>query len=543
MDSGLLSSRPPSSVADRIALVLADAGVEMVFGLPGGETLRLLTPLHRHGLQFYLTHHEAAAVYMAATVARIQRGLGVALVTLGPGAANAVPGMAHAFLDRAPVLLFSAQTAESASPVYTHQRLALEALFRPISKASATITAENVEETLAQAIDVAHSGRPGPVHLAVSHESAGATAGAQQSIAAVLPELAARGPWQIEEAQRLLSQCQRPLIVAGLGLEPEAPYEELQELAEQVQAPVVTTPKAKGALSDRHPLAAATIGLTMTDPGYALLAETDCVLAIGLDVIELVRPWEVTAPLIWLAPWPNVDPLIPAAAALVGSLRRGLKQLRETNCQPAPDWGRSAAARQKRLQTQLPALPENGRAYPHQILSAVRDCTPPETQVVVDVGAHKILASLIWPALRPNRFHLSNGLSIMGYGLAGAVAAARCQKDLVVCLTGDGGLAMAVGELTGLTSGLNAPLVIIVFNDGALELIRTKQELADMPELGTRFVNPNFSALASAYGLNYARASGYDTCAQALGHARVSTVPTLLEAVIDPAGSSTAVPT
>ena len=120
----------------------------------------------------------------------------------------------------------------------------------------------------------------------------------------------------------LLAQARRPLIVCGLGLEPEKPYAELRLLAEALGAPVIVTPKAKGALPADHPLYAGAIGLTRTDPVYELLDEADCVVAVGFDVVELVKPWDCSSPLIWIAPWANQDPTIAADVELVGGRGR-----------------------------------------------------------------------------------------------------------------------------------------------------------------------------------------------------------------------------
>src|SRR5262249_40564523 len=157
-----------------------------------------------------------------------------------------------------------------------------------------------------------------PVHLQISSDDAAQTVGPQQAVD--LPASPPPAPADYAAARALLAQARRPAIVAGLGLEPERPYDELRQLAEATGAPPLTTPKSKGALPDDHPLAAGTIGLTRADPAYAILDEADCVLAVGFDVVELVKPWDQPAPLIWLAPWANADPELAARAECVGPL-------------------------------------------------------------------------------------------------------------------------------------------------------------------------------------------------------------------------------
>ena len=282
------------------------AGIDTVFGLPGGETVELLDALRRRAIRFVLAHDESAAAFMAEAWARVTGVPGVCLTTLGPGAANAVAGVAHAYLDRAPLLLITAQKPDALLPDYTHQVLDLHALFRPITKASIPLNADNVLTAVPRALHLAQEGRPGPVHLQLSNEDAAApVAERSPSTPAFAP---ARSPdsasWDeaLARAGELLTHAAKPLILAGLGLEPQRPYAALRALAEAMQAPVVVTPKAKGGLPDDHPLAAGTLGLTASDPAYALLDEADCLLAVGFDVVELVKPWRQPAPLIWLGP-------------------------------------------------------------------------------------------------------------------------------------------------------------------------------------------------------------------------------------------------
>ena len=126
----------------------------------------------------------------------------------------------------------------------------------------------------------------------------------------------------ISAARRLLADKRKPIIVLGLGLEPNQPYRQIRILAESLKAPVIDTPKSKGALSADHPLFAGTVGLTRDDPVYNLLDEADCVVAIGFDVVELVKPWEYEKPLIWIADCSNDDPQIACDLELVGRGRR-----------------------------------------------------------------------------------------------------------------------------------------------------------------------------------------------------------------------------
>lgn len=532
-----------ATVAEILVDTLAAADVDTVFGLPGGEVVEILDAIRRRGLRFVFVHNESSAVFMADAMARITGKPGVALTTLGPGATNAVAGVAHAYLDRSPVIVITAQKPDALLPDYTHQVLDLHAIYAPITKGTFKLTADNVQQTTQHALALAQAGRPGPVHLQITNEEAGLAGGEWQEVGNKEENKATRNYFtteQLEQARQLLTAAQRPVIVVGLGLEPERPYASLHELSEAAQAPVILLPKAKGALADDHPLAAGVIGLSRTDPAYAILDEADCVIAVGFDVVELVKKWEHPAPLIWIAPWANEDPVIAASVEFVGPMTPVLQQLADSDFTSAANWGakRVAAFRAQTVQPTLPQ-PAAGRLLPQQVLNTLRAQLPRDTLLAVDVGSHKIYSSLDWPTLVPNRFLVSNGLSCMGFGLPSAMGASLAlEGQPTICLTGDAGMAMVVGELAVLAQW-QLPVIVIVLNDSAIDLIRSHQVRAGKPIYGTEFVSPNFAQIAAAYGLAAQRVHDEDAYAAALATALASGRPMLIEVMLDPSSYPT----
>lgn len=523
------------TVAEVVAAKLHAAGVRRVFGLPGGETVELLDALRRVGIDFVLVANESSALFMADAQIRLEGGVGVCLTTLGPGATNAVMGCAHAYLDRAPILLITAQKPAALLPDYTHQVLDLHALFCPITKATWRIHPANTDAVLSAALDLAVTGRPGPVHLQLSNEDAGQPyPPGDDSTPTDIPTPPPFDPTIVDQARALLRQARRPLILAGLGLEPQRPYTELRALAESLAAPVVVTPKAKGALPDGHALAGGVIGLTHTDPAYALVDEADCIVAVGFDVVELVKPWATPAPLIWLAPWTNHDPVLPAVVELVGDTAAYLRALARDDYDSDPAWGATRVARYRAdLAKPLPS-PAPGRLLPQQVLSTLRAGLPRHAIMVVDVGSHKIHSSLEWPTLVPNSFLLSNGLSGMGYALPAALGASLAAPDTpVVCLTGDAGMAMVMGELAVLAAQ-GGPILVTVLNDGAIDLIRAQQVRAGKPVYGTEFVPPDFTQIAAAYGLPAVRVTTQDALCRAIADFMAAPTPRVIEVMLDP---------
>jgi len=526
-----------ATVASALTDTLSAAGINTVFGLPGGETVELLDALRQRGIRFVLAHHETAAVFMADAWARVCGRPGACLTTLGPGAANAVAGVSHAHLDRSPVLIITAQKPDALLPAYTHQVVDLHALYQPITKASIKIDVSNVLSAVPYALRLAQSGRPGPVHLQLSNEDAAETVADNSAPAVKTLQLVASTTTTaaINRARSILARARRPLILAGLGLEPERPYSTLRALAETAQAPVIVTPKAKGALPDDHALSAGTVGLTRSDPVYALIEEADCLIAAGFDVVELVKPWQHPAPLIWAAPWENRDPAIPAAAEIVGSLHAALTELTRGTFSTAPDWGapRVAAFHAATRRHPLPA-PAPGRLLPQTVLAALRRHAPADAFLTVDVGSHKIHSSLEWPALMPNRFLVSNGLSCMGYAISAAIGAALAAPGTpAFCLTGDAGLAMNMGELATLAR-CGVSVTVVVLNDGAIDLIRSHQRQAGKPVFGTEFSPIHLAQAARAFGLSAHRVMDETQLDAALARQLRRAQPGLIEVMLDP---------
>ncbi len=528
------------TVAEYFAEQLRAAGVEQVYGLPGGENVVMLEAIRQQGIDFLLVKNESSACFMAATEARLTGKIGVALTTLGPGAANAYAGLAHACLDRAPVLLITAATDPADIGRHTHQVLDLNAVFNPISKFSAELKPANAASAIGKAISLARADRPGPVHISVHNRIASQHVAQESNTEDAVIESASRCG-NLDEASALLADKRKPIIVLGLGLEPAAPYPEVRQLAESLGAPVVDTPKSKGALSADHRLYAGALGLTRHDPVYELLDEADCILAIGFDVVELVKPWDYHKPLIWLAPWANKDPRIASALELVGDVKNMLKSLADIKAATAASWG---AERVRRFHDSLANIefpaPRARRILPQTFLNALRANTPDDIIVTTDVGSHKIFAALNWQARQPNRYFVSNGLSAMGFGLSSAIAAAEVTGQPTVCITGDAGLAMAIGEL-GLLVERQLPVLVTVMNDSALDLIRSAQHRQGRPAFGTEFVNPDFKHIARAYGLAYHKVESEGECDRAIRQGLASRAPALIDVMIDPIAYPTTV--
>lgn len=529
------------TVAEYLAQQLAQAGVTIVYGLPGGENVEVLDAIRKQGIEFILVKNESSACFMADVHARLTGTIGVALTTLGPGATNAYVGLAHAYLERSPILLITAQSDPYLIGTHTHQVIDLQACFQPITKFTADLTCENSVSTIHHALHMTEEGRPGPVHLGINNRVAlqSVSTTASNTIQIQSPKINMDTIMSIEA---VLHDKTKPVIVVGLGLEQDKPYQQLQQLAENLNAPVIDTPKSKGALPARHPLFAGTIGLTRTDPAYEILDEADCIIAIGFDVVEMVKPWNQPQPLIWIANWDNQDPRIPVEVETTGELSGLLDALIDIlEIETDETWGskRVTEFRAKQNSIVLPS-PQKNRILPQQVLTTIRDNTPDDIIITTDVGSHKIFTALNWQAQHPNQYFVSNGLSAMGFGLTSAIAAAKITGKPTICITGDAGLAMVMGEL-GLLAELDLPVILVVMNDSALDLIRSAQTRRNRPAFGTEFTNPDYELIARAYRLDYRCIQKPKDCGDAIQYALQSHKPMLIEAMIDPVSYPTTV--
>ena len=277
--------------AEVIARTLAGRGVQYVFGLPGGEIVAFLDACRRAGIRFLLTGHEASAAWMAQVTGQITGIPGVCASTLGPGATNLVTGVAHAYLDRAPLLAVTAQIPDAAIATMTHQRLPLKALFSPITKASEAVGSRDTASLIGEAMDLAIAPRPGPVHISLASDLA---VKESEEDPAIREELVVKNGARIRELALIakrLSSAERPLALIGLGATP-AMAPAIDGLLDRLQCPFLVTPKVKGIVSEDHPLfLGVASGMAIDRDIVETIRSADVVLGIGFDPVECDKSW------------------------------------------------------------------------------------------------------------------------------------------------------------------------------------------------------------------------------------------------------------
>jgi acetolactate synthase I/II/III large subunit len=532
-----------ATVAEVIVEGLRRAGVARLFGVPGGgSNLDVLEASRLQDLPFVLCHQEWAGCIMAAVTGDLTGRPGAALSTLGPGVTASASGLAHAFLDRSPMIHLTDRHPDSALEFVTHQRLDHGALLAPIVKGSVTITADSVSHLVARAVDLALEEPRGPVHLDLPADVARepATAGAVEvgSRSCLAPTTAA-----LDLAAQMILGARRPLVVAGLGCRgSDAKW--LRAFCEALPSPCLTTYKAKGAVPDPHPLALGVFTGGVLEE--AVVRRADLIIAFGVDPVELIpRRWSSAAPVLSVTRCqsseagfcpPGGGGYFVPALEVVGDPGSILEELAPRLVgRSKADWDVVEVDRLKRerwaaLEVTVPGL------APHRVVQIARELTPAGTIATVDAGAHMFPATAYWDAVEPGELLISNGLATMGFALPAAIAAQLVHPDRhVICFTGDGGLMMVAAELET-AARLRLPILVIVFDDGALSLIQIKQEQKGYEGASMRYQGPDLAALARSFGLEAFVAADEGAFRSALGSALAASGPTLIDARIDASG-------
>jgi acetolactate synthase-1/2/3 large subunit len=531
---GLRIMSPP--LAATVAAGLRHAGVELLFGVPGGgSNLDVIGAAEAAGLRFVLAHTEGAAVLMAAACAELTGRPGACVVTRGPGAASAVNGVAHALLDRQPLLLISDCVPSAQRDRVSHQRLDHAALFRPVTKGSLVLGPATEADDVRAVLALTLAGVPGPVHVDLDATASGVTIDAMAPSAAAVPG-------GLTAVRDLLRGARRPVVVAGLGAVragDDRSGAELRHLVEGTTVPVLTTYKAKGAVPERGPNAAGlATGATLEAP---LLAEADLILGVGLDPVELIpAPWPYPAPVVLLGRWPVADSTYFGRRLVVDVVVPDLgAALAELSTDVQSDWeeGTAQRARQAALGRVRDAVPPEPRGVvPQSVVATTRAAAPAGTIATVDAGAHMLPTLPIWEVDGPRELLISNGLATMGFALPAAVAAALVHPDRrVVCFTGDGGLGMVLAELETLAR-LWLDVVVVVFDDQLLSLIAIKQGEGQGGETAVHYAEVDFAAAAEALGVPAHRADNPEELHDALIKAMARRGPALVDVAVEPAG-------
>ncbi|WP_374438537.1 5-guanidino-2-oxopentanoate decarboxylase [Pseudomonas panipatensis] len=485
--------------------LLANYGVDTVFGIPGVHTLELYRGLPGSGIRHVLTRHEQGAGFMADGYARVSGKPGVAFIITGPGVTNAATAIGQAYADSIPLLVISSvnHTASLGKGWgCLHETQDQRAMTAPISAFSAVaLSPEDLPELIARAYAVFDSERPRPVHISVPLDVLAAPIARDWTAEVVrrpgrgLPAAAA-----LQQAVAKLAGAQRPMIIAGGGALHAA--EALAALSERLAAPLFTSVAGKGLLAPQAALAA---GATLcTQAGWDMIAEADVVLAIGTEMAD-TDYWRERLPLSGEVIRVDLDArkfndFYPCAVALLGDAKASAEALLAALPGAARDAG-GARARVAQLRQQLEASHAPLQLIHKAILERIATVLPENAFIASDMTQLAYTANYLFPSRAPRGWLHPTGYGTLGYGVpAGIGAKFGAPERPGLVLVGDGGFLYTAQELATASEELDSPLVVLLWNNDALGQIRDDMLSLDIEPVGVLPRNPDFALLGRAYG-------------------------------------------
>lgn len=526
------------TVIVQVLEALAEAGVDRIFGIAGGgPTADLISLAPKAGIEFVLTQHETSAVIAAGLYGQMKGTVGVAISAIGPGVANLANGVAQAYCDRLPVLMFADRYGGGVHEVALRQQFDHLSFMRPITKAQIVLHEDTFITGLRRAVRTALSERQGPVFIDfpgnVTNKSVPQQVyklkkrGGNNDSGAIINEA------DLKLAARRLSRSKNPLILAGIGamnLKPGV----LARLAAAYKAPVLTSPKAKGAIATSDPWCA---GVFMGGKlEQALLDRADTIFFVGYDPVELLpRPWSMPTFVVSLDSVVNNEQTFRSDIELSGDIADAAVRLARAASKPASTWKTMEVGNFKKMVIKAIDVKVKGMT-PNAVILATRQVTPKNAIMVTDVGANKLLVVELWNTHKAHDFLMSNGLATMGFCIPAAIAAKMAHPGRpVVCLCGDAGFMMRLPDLLTVKR-LNQKIVFVIFADDEHSLISSKQVIKGLPKYGMDFPRPNYQAMASTFGMKGVTVKNTAELKQAITAGLKHSTSTIIEARIDPSG-------
>ena len=529
--------------SDLMVRCLEAEGIEYIFGVPGEENADFMLSLQESKqIRFILTRHEQGAAFMAEAYGRLTGQVAGCLGTLGPGATNLITGVADANMDRAPLLVLTGQGATRRLHKESHQIMEVVDMFEPVTKWATSIrNADTIPEVVRKAVRVARSEKPGAVHIELPEDIAGYDTDAKP-----LNPVHFRRPVTddkiVDQAFELLAAAKRPVIVAGNGCIRRRASKQLRLFCEQTGIGVLSTFMAKGAVDRDEDYCLYTVGLGTKDLPTVVIDQADLVIALGFDMVEYPpRLWNPDADkaIIHADFLPaEIDEFYHPRVELVGDLAHTLWMFNERVREHAGlSFDLSGQAEMRRaMQSELAAHAEDdteGKIRPQKVLWDVREKLGPADVVISDVGAHKMWIARHYHCNEPNTCLIPNGFCSMGFALPSAIAASLVlPEQRILAIAGDGGFLMNVQEMET-AKRLNSRIVVMVWEDGGYGLISWKQDQEFGRHTDLAFSNPDWLALADAFGWHGRVVDNSRELRAALDEAFHESGPSLLVVPID----------
>jgi acetolactate synthase-1/2/3 large subunit len=498
--------------AEIVLRCLRSEGVDLVFGYPGGAIMPLYDALEGSGVTHILTRHEQGAVFAAEGYARSTGKVGVAIATSGPGATNLVTGIADAKMDSVPLVCITGQVRSPLIGTDAFQETDVFGMTMPLTKWSRLVrTVEEIPEVIAQAFYWARSGRPGPVMIDIPVDLLKISTkfnGAVKFQPHPKPADVATDTTFCETLMALLQQAKKPVALVGAGAKLSGAINDLRCLLDHLNVPTFATVHGLGGVTPEKPYYLGMVGMHGTRAANMALHETDLLLVFGARLDD-----RVTGEPSRFAPHARIvhfeidpaqlDRVRACDLAVIGDLAETIPICRaELQSASLPDWSgwRSVACGPDRAEPDPKGLAQPTIRFLDELFSRL----PDNSIIVADVGQHQMWAAQRYRSSSPRGFITSGGLGAMGFALPAAIGVQLANPEAtVVCVSGDGGFQMNIQELATIHR-LALPVKIVVVDNKYLGMVRQWQQLfydrnyaeTDMSD------NPNFVAIAYAYGIN-----------------------------------------
>ena len=505
----------PKSGSDLVLETLRDLGIDTIFGYPGGAVLPLYDAIYNFkGIRHILGRHEQGCLHEAEGYAKSTGKLGVAVVTSGPGATNAITGIADAMSDSVPLLVFTGQVARSGIGKDAFQEADIVGITMPITKYNYQVReTADIPRIITEAVHIATTGRPGPVVIDLPKDVSALETDFIYSPEIDLPSYQPTlepNDMQIKKILKQLSKAKKPVLLAGGGISYAEAAAELNEFAERYQIPVVTSLLGQGTIATSHPLFLGMGGMHGSFAANIAMTEADFMISIGCRFDDRLTGNPKTFAKNAKVAHIDIDPaeigkIIAVDIPVVGDAKKALQQLLAEPIvrNNTEKWIEKVTKDKNRVRS----YDKKERVVqPQAVIERVGELTNGDAIVVTDVGQHQMWTAQYYPYQNERQLVTSGGLGTMGFGVPAAIGAKIANPDKeVVLFVGDGGFQMTNQELAILNI-YKIPIKVIMLNNHSLGMVRQWQEaFYDGRTSESVFDSlPDFQLMAQAYGIkNY----------------------------------------
>ncbi|HEU8373720.1 TPA: acetolactate synthase large subunit [Streptococcus pneumoniae] len=534
-----ISLESPKTGSDLVLEILRDLGVDTIFGYPGGAVLPFYDAIYNFkGIRHILGRHEQGCLHEAEGYAKSTGKLGVAVVTSGPGATNAITGIADAMSDSVPLLVFTGQVARAGIGKDAFQEADIVGITMPITKYNYQVReTADIPRIITEAVHIATTGRPGPVVIDLPKDISALETDFIYSPEVNLPSYQPTlepNDMQIKKILKQLSKAKKPVLLAGGGISYAEAATELNEFAERYQIPVVTSLLGQGTIATSHPLFLGMGGMHGSFAANIAMTEADFMISIGSRFDDRLTGNPKTFAKNAKVAHIDIDPaeigkIISADIPVVGDAKKALQMLlaEPTVHNNTEKWIEKVTKDKNRVRS----YDKKERVVqPQAVIERIGELTNGDAIVVTDVGQHQMWTAQYYPYQNERQLVTSGGLGTMGFGIPAAIGAKIANPDKeVVLFVGDGGFQMTNQELAILNI-YKVPIKVVMLNNHSLGMVRQWQESFYEGRTSESVFDtlPDFQLMAQAYGIKNYKFDNPETLAQDL-EVITEDVPMLIE--------------